>query len=77
MPSEAAFSTVFPYTFRPEVGNDVMFGTAVDIVGIDVPIKFDDSRSKGFRYIRGAVFVSNEHCPKPIPIARNALKSPV
>ena len=33
---------------------------AVDNVGMDVPIKFDDSRSNGFRDIRGADFVSNE-----------------
>ena len=47
---------------------------AVDNVGMDVPIKFGDSRSKGFRDIRGAHFVlderMNEHWPKPIPISQ-------
>ena len=32
----------------------------VDNVGVDVAIKCDDSRSNGFRDIRGADFVSNE-----------------
>ena len=41
----------------------------VGSVGMDVPIKFDDSRSNGFRDIRGADFVSNERTlAKPIPI---------
>ena len=35
-------------------------GVAVDNVGTDVRIKFVASRSKGFRNIQGAVFVSNE-----------------
>ena len=34
---------------------------AVDNVGMDVPIKFGNSRLNGFRDIRGADFVSNEH----------------
>ena len=43
-----------------------------------VPTKFGDSRSNGFRDIRGADFVSNERLnertlPKPIPIAQNAI----
>ena len=59
-PSEAAFSTVFPYNFQPEVDNDVISGKAVDNVGMDVPIKFGDSRLNGFQNIRGADFVSNE-----------------
>ena len=59
-PSEAAFSTVFPHNFRLEVDNDVISGVAVDSVGMDVPIKFGDSRSNGFRDIRGTDFVSNE-----------------
>ena len=33
---------------------------AVDNVGMDVLIKFGDSRSNRFRDIRGAFFVSNE-----------------
>ena len=58
--SEAVKSTVFPYNFRPEVDNDVISDTAVDNVSVDVPIKFGDSRSNGFRDIRGADFVLNE-----------------
>ena len=58
--SEVAFSTVFPYKFRPEVDNDVISGTAVDNVGMDVPIKYRDSRSNGFRDIRVADFAPNE-----------------
>ena len=33
---------------------------AVDNIGVDVPMKFGDSRSNGFPDIRGADFVSNE-----------------
>ena len=40
---------------------------------MDVPIKFGDSSSNGFRDIRGADFASNERTAKPIPIARNAI----
>ena len=47
-------------------------------VGVDVLVKFGDSRSNGFRDIRGAVFAlnerTNEHDDAYIPIARN-LKS--
>ena len=52
--------TVFPYNFRLEVDNDVISGTAVDNVGMEVAIKFGDSRSNCFRDIRGVGFVSNE-----------------
>ena len=45
---------------RPEADNDVISGTAVDNVGVDVPIKFGDYRPNGFRDIRGINFVSNE-----------------
>ena len=34
---------------------------AVDNVGVDVCVKFGDSRSNGFPDNRGAGFVSNEH----------------
>ena len=47
----------FRYNFRPEVDSDVVSGAAVDNVG---PVKLGDSRSNGFRDIRGADFVSNE-----------------
>ena len=42
--AEAVFSTVFTYNFRPEVDNDVISGTAVDNVGMEVRKKFGDSR---------------------------------
>ena len=58
-PFEVVFSTVFPHNIRPEVDNDVTSGVAVDNVGMDVCVKFGDSRSNGFRDIR-ADFVSNE-----------------
>ena len=54
------FDCFFPYNFRPEVDNDVISGIAVDNVGMDVPIKFGDSSSNGFRDIRGADLLSNE-----------------
>ena len=41
-PSEAAFSTVFPYNCRPEVDNAVISGTAIDNVGMDVRVKFGE-----------------------------------
>ena len=48
-PSEAVFSTVFfRFDFRPEVDNAVLSAVAVDIVGVDVPVKLGDSRSNGF-----------------------------
>ena len=60
-PSEAVFSTVFRYNFQPEVDNDVVSGMAIDYVGIDVRVKFGDSRSNdGSRDIPGADFVLNE-----------------
>ena len=43
-----------------EIDNDVISGPAVGNVGMDVLIKFGDSRSNGFRDIRGADFVSNK-----------------
>ena len=57
-PSEAIFS-VSSYNLRPEIDNDLISGLAVDTVGVDFHIKSGDSRSSGFRYIRGADFVSN------------------
>ena len=46
--------------FRPEVVSDVISGVAVDQVGLDVRVKFGDSRSYGCQDIQGADFVSNE-----------------
>ena len=37
---------------------------AVERVGMDVPVKFGDSRSNGSRAIRGAGFVSNQRTNK-------------
>ena len=44
--SEAVFSTVSPppYNFLPEVDNDAISGVAIDNVGMDVSVKFSDSR---------------------------------
>ena len=44
-PSEAAFSTVFRSSFRPEVYNDVISGVAVEPTGLEVRVKFGDFRS--------------------------------
>ena len=52
---------LFHYNFRPEIDNDVISGVAVDYIGMDVRVKFGDSRSKGSWAIRGADFASNEH----------------
>ena len=50
---------------------------AVDNVGMDVPIKFGDSRSNGFQDIRGADFVSNERTlAKPIPTSDRVSPKP-
>ena len=55
------FKQYFRDNFQPEVVSDVISGVGVESVGMDVRVKFGDSRSHGFRDIRGAVFVSNEH----------------
>ena len=46
-------------------------GVAVDNVGVDVEIKFGDSRSNSYRDIRGADFVSNERTKTPNSAKRN------
>ena len=51
---------VFAIYHRPEIDIDVISGQAVDNVGVDVHIKFGDSRSNRFRDIRGADFVTYE-----------------
>ena len=64
------FRRFFLYNFRPEVDNDIISGTTVDNIGVDVPKEFGDSRLNGFQDIRGADFVLNERTlAKPIPIA--------
>ena len=52
-----------------EVDNDVISGVAVNYVRMDVQVKFGDSRSNGFRHIRGVDFMLNERrtMMKPIP----------
>ena len=56
------FRQLFCYSFRPEVDNEakVISGVAADYGGMDVHVKFCDSRSNGFLDIRGIDFVSNE-----------------
>ena len=49
---EVIFSSFFRYNFRPDVGNDVISGEAVNNVGLDASVKFGCSRSNGFRDIR-------------------------
>ena len=60
IPSKAVrdgiLDSVFRYNFRPEVENDVISSVAVDYVGMDGSVKFGDSRSNGFRDIRGGDF---------------------
>ena len=63
-----------PYNFRPEVANDVISSAAVDNVSIDVPIKFGDCRSSGFRDIRGGDFVSNERTWRRLEGSPNSAK---
>ena len=50
------FDSFFRYNSRPEENNDVVSGVAVDNVGMDADVKFCDSRSNGFVYIREADF---------------------
>ena len=51
----------FCYNFQLKVDTDVISGLAVDYVGMDVDVKFGDSRSNGSRDIRKTDFVSNEY----------------
>ena len=44
----------------PEIDNDVISGMVVENVGVGVQVKFGDSRSNRFRYIRGSGFVTYE-----------------
>ena len=62
------FDSFFHYNFRPEVGNDVISGVTVYYVGVDVRVKFGDSRSNVYRDIRWADFVSNERTNTSKPI---------
>ena len=65
IPPEAGGSAIskvcFRYNFRPEVDNHVISDVAIACVGLDVRVKFGDSRSNGSRDIEGADFiVTNE-----------------
>ena len=39
------FNNFFRDHFRPDVVSDVIYGTTEGYVGMDVPVKLDDSRS--------------------------------
>ena len=45
-----------PYNIRPEVDNDVISGTAVYNVAMNISVQFGDYRSNGFGDIQGADF---------------------
>ena len=65
-PSEAAFLSFFRDNFRPEVASDIISGLSVDEVGLDVFVKFGDSRSspsRNSRNIRADQFVMDERQP--------------
>ena len=65
IPPQSAAGGIFrrfsPYNFRLEVDNDVISCVVEDNVAMNVSVKHGDSRPNGFREIRGADFVSNEH----------------
>ena len=54
--SEATFSTVFRDNFRPDIASDLLAGPDVEQVGLDVCIKFGDSRSNHSRDIRLSLY---------------------
>ena len=54
------FRQFFRHNFRPAADNGVISSVAIDYVGLDVHVKFCDSRSNGSQAIRGADFVSSE-----------------
>ena len=54
---------LFHYNFRLAADNDVICSVAVDDVGMDVRVKFGDSRSNDSWDIRGADFVSFRRKP--------------
>ena len=45
--------------------NDVISGVEVEQVGMDIGVKFSDSRQKRFRDIRLPHFVTDERRPQP------------
>ena len=58
------FDSFFRNNFLPEVVSDIISGLAIEYVGLDVPVKFGDSRSNHSRYIRAAHFVIDERRTK-------------
>ena len=56
----AAFSTVFHGNFRPEVVSDIISNVGVEHVGLDVTVKFGDSRLDGSRDLRLPNFVTGD-----------------
>ena len=62
-PSEASFLALFANVdnFRPEVHSDAISGGIVDPTGVNVPVKFRDSRSNRSRYIRLPHFAMNDN----------------
>ena len=45
---------------RPKIAGDVISAVVVEYIGMDVPVKFGDSKSNGSWDIRGADFFTNE-----------------
>ena len=60
------FDCFLSYNFRSAVDNHDISGVVVNNAVIDICVKVCDCRSDGFRDIRGAAFVSNEH-KEPYP----------
>ena len=55
--ARAITKQLFCYNVRPEVANDVISGVDVELVGMNVPAKFDDSTPHHSRDIRLPNFV--------------------
>ena len=54
------FGKFFRDNLRSELVSDVISGVAVEWVGMNVPIKFGDSRSNRLQDIRATHFVMND-----------------
>ena len=59
-PPEAAFPNAFRDNFLPEVVSDLISGVAIEHDGVDVLVKFGDSRPSRSRDIRAAHFVMDD-----------------
>ena len=69
IPPETVRSGIFSFfrcSFRPEVVRDVISGPNVGWVGMDVPVKFGDSRSNRSRDIRLSHFVLTTTTATPV-----------